>query len=140
MKKGRPLEAGDPIYCLSRASLAPGSGGLEVNRLGAALVLLDLEADLLAFAQMAQARLLDSGDVNEDVLGAVVRLDEAEALGGVEKLYRTDGHVLGIPIQDCKITGRTLCLAGAMTHKFGGRYSGRRKGLWDSWSQPTFPR
>jgi hypothetical protein len=44
------------------------SGFLKIDSLGAAGVLLDIEADLLAIGQMAQARALHCRDVNEDIL------------------------------------------------------------------------
>ena len=43
----------------------------------------DFEAHPLPLTERAEARPLDGGDVNEDVFRAVLRLDEAEALGGV---------------------------------------------------------
>src|SRR6185437_15651865 len=62
------------------------------GRLAGAAVLLDLEVDLLAFDQGRQSSALDSGDVDENVRAARVRLDEAEALGGVEPLDRSSCH------------------------------------------------
>jgi hypothetical protein len=38
----------------------------------------------LTLVQRPQPGALHGGDVNEDVLRAVIRLDEAEALGGIE--------------------------------------------------------
>jgi len=56
--------------------------GLEVSGrlLAGALVGLDLEGDLLAVAQAADAGALERGRVDEDVLAARVRRDEAVAL------------------------------------------------------------
>ena len=48
---------------------------------------LELIGDLVAFIETLQARTLDSGDVDECVLVAAFRRNEAEALGGVEELY-----------------------------------------------------
>ncbi|CCV08717.1 hypothetical protein MESS2_790009 [Mesorhizobium metallidurans STM 2683] len=62
------------------------------GRLASAAVLLDLEVDLLAFDQGRQSSALDCGDVDENVRAARVRLDEAEALGGVKPLDRTSCH------------------------------------------------
>src|SRR5690606_21653739 len=69
--------------CLER------SGGREVDGLGALAhaVRLDVEGDLLAVDEGAHARRLDGGDVDEHVLRAAVRRDEAEALGGVEEFH-----------------------------------------------------
>ena len=47
--------------------------------LAAARIVLSLELHLLAFAQAIDAGALQSGGVNENVLVAAVRLDEAEA-------------------------------------------------------------
>src|SRR5438477_2128424 len=65
------------------------SGRAQVDRLRAFAhaVRLDVEGDLLAVDERAQARGLDRGDVDEHILGAAVRRDEAEAFGGVEELY-----------------------------------------------------
>src|SRR5436190_558349 len=65
------------------------SGRAKVDRLRALAhaVRLDVEGDLLAVDERAQARGLYRGDVDEHVLGAAVRRDEAEAFGGVEELY-----------------------------------------------------
>jgi hypothetical protein len=52
----------------------------------------DFEANLLAFVQHADAGALEGADVNEHVLGTVVRLDEAEAFLGVEKFYGAGSH------------------------------------------------
>src|SRR5271157_1315233 len=70
------------------------SGRREVAGGGFARALVgdDLEADLLAFAQMRQARALDGADMDEYVLAAVLRLDEAKALLGVEPLDGSDLH------------------------------------------------
>src|SRR5690348_662962 len=51
-----------------------------------------VEADLLALMQIADARPLDGRDVHEHILRAVFRLDEAEALLGVEPFYGADRH------------------------------------------------
>ena len=49
-------------------------------------------ADFLAFIQAVHSSLLDGGDVNEYVLTAIIRLDEAETLLGVEPFYGTGSH------------------------------------------------
>src|SRR5689334_17379010 len=53
----------------------------------------DLVADLLALVQAVEARSLHGADVNEHVLAAFLRLDETEALGGVEPLHSTSWHL-----------------------------------------------
>src|SRR4051794_5801311 len=49
-------------------------------------------ADVLPVVQPLQAGCLDRGDVHEHILPAILRHDEAIALGGVEPLYRTGRH------------------------------------------------
>src|SRR4051812_40486539 len=74
-----------PAKALGRLQLARG-------HLAAALIALQLEADLLAFVERAEARTLDGRDVHENVVAAVVGLDEAEALSGVEPLHGAGSH------------------------------------------------
>ena len=59
---------------------------LDADGFQTLLALLDLHADALVFSQRTDARTLDGGDVDENVLAAIVGSDEAEALGGVEPL------------------------------------------------------
>src|SRR5215207_9012375 len=72
-----------------RGPVGVSAGDLEVRRggLAAAAVLLEVEIDGLALVQARETRLLDRGDVDEDVLTAAIGLDEAETLGGVEPLH-----------------------------------------------------
>src|SRR6266446_6045251 len=46
----------------------------------------DLEFDLLSFVEALHAGALDRADMHEDVLAAIIRLNEAEALLAVEPL------------------------------------------------------
>src|SRR5262249_5065717 len=79
--------------CAHRSPYAKLLDGLQVGRGFAALtVLFELERHLLAIGQAAHASALNSGNVDEHVLAAAFRRDEAEALGGVEKLNGTRGH------------------------------------------------
>src|SRR3954451_6515887 len=94
----RPLR-GTALQSLKSAGpgFAPSrSRGLEVDRRGLAVALVGLElvGDLLTLAQAHQARALHRRDVDEDILAAVVRLDEAVALRLVEPLHRTRFHGL----------------------------------------------
>src|SRR5690242_20215182 len=59
----------------------------------AALVLLQVVRQALVLNEAAHAGTLDSGDVNEGVIAAPVRLDEAVALALVEKFNGADRHV-----------------------------------------------
>src|ERR1700761_2957861 len=67
--------------------------GLEVDRGGLALLAaLELEADLLALVQAAQAGALDRRNMHEDILRPVIRLDEPITLLPVEPLHRSGWH------------------------------------------------
>ena len=52
----------------------------------------DFVGDLLAFTQRSKPGTLDSADVHEHIVAAVIRLDEAEALGRVEPLHSSHAH------------------------------------------------
>src|SRR5579872_3778061 len=67
---------------------------LEVGRGRLAALHCYLVADLLAFIQAAEPSRLHCCDVDEHVLAAFLRHDEAEALGRVEPLDCTDSHRL----------------------------------------------
>jgi hypothetical protein len=68
-------------------------------RLGSLGPLLDLELDTLVFLERAKAASLDLGKVDEDILRAIVRGDEAEALITVEPLHSSLCHLLTSLIQ-----------------------------------------
>ena len=52
-----------------------------------------LEGNALTFRERAHARALDRSRMHEDVLGAVIRLDEAITFGGVEPLNSSRSHM-----------------------------------------------
>jgi hypothetical protein len=80
------------------ACLAEAAG----RGLAGAAVLLDLEVDLLTFNEVRHASAFDSGDVDENVRAAIVRLDEAETLGSIEPLYGTSCHFcVSLRLQRC---------------------------------------
>src|SRR5580658_3926924 len=62
------------------------------RHLAALFVALEFEGELLALVQRAEARTFHGRDVHEDVGAAVIRLNEAEALGGVEPLHGASRH------------------------------------------------
>ena len=53
---------------------------------------LQFVAEPLAFMEIADARALDGGDVNENVLRPVVGLDEAVTFLRVEPFHGSDSH------------------------------------------------
>src|SRR5260221_7328273 len=57
--------------------------GLQIAGRSLPALFLEVEADLLAFAQIAHPRALDRRDMDENVLRAVIRLNETEARLGV---------------------------------------------------------
>ncbi len=61
---------------------------LQINRRSLAAALLEFEFQVLTFIESAEARPLDRGDVNEDVLAAAVGLDKTETLLRVNLLCR----------------------------------------------------
>ena len=69
--------------------------GLKLARrhLARLVVALKVVAQLLAFNDFAHASAFDGRDVNEHISVAVVRLDEAEALGGIKPFNCAGGHV-----------------------------------------------
>src|SRR5690348_3902326 len=84
----------EPTCAACSAPRRLSSGGLQLagGHLAAALVAFQFEAHLLALLQGAQTRALDRRDVHEHVRAAGVRLDEAEALGGIEPLHGSNSH------------------------------------------------
>jgi hypothetical protein len=103
------------------AALGPRSRSAEDFELpsrhfAGALVGHEFERDLLAFAEIVQAGLLNSADVNEGVLAAVIRLNEAVAFFVIEPLHSSVGHVLVFPYLD------SACLQGFVIESiFAGR-------------------
>lgn len=73
------------------------SAGFAAHAVG-----LDLERNLLAFIEGAQTGPFDGADMNEDVLAAVIGLDEAEALCRIKPLNCSGSHlcVQGAPKRD----------------------------------------
>ncbi|CVI21193.1 conserved hypothetical protein [Agrobacterium tumefaciens str. B6] len=70
------------------------SGSLQIagRHFSRLVVALKLEADLLTFDEFAHACALNGGDVDERIGAAIVRLNEAEALGGIEPFNCASGH------------------------------------------------
>ena len=93
-KIGSGIEKGGPDGAAPFRKTCPraGLGRAEVHRFRAAAVGFDVEFDNLAVSQRVQAGCLHGSDVNEDVLFATFRRDEAEAFGGVEEFNGAFGH------------------------------------------------
>src|SRR3954469_10003459 len=69
------------------------SDSLQIGRLGAPRVGLDVERHLLPFVEAAQAGCFHGRDMDEHVLAAAFRGNEAETFGGIEEFNSTDGHL-----------------------------------------------
>lgn len=68
---------------------------LDVGCLLALWALFHLEADLLAFLERLKTASPNFGEMREEVVAAVVRRDEAEALCVVKPLHSTGCHFVG---------------------------------------------
>jgi hypothetical protein len=82
---------------------------LQVYGLGAltATIRLRVEAHFLVFRETGQARRLYGRDVDEDIGAAIIWLDEAEALVGIEEFYSASfGHAAG-PFLSVRVQRRT---------------------------------
>ena len=71
--------------------LASGQFDLTCLLAATATVVFKHESDLVAFVERADARALKCCSVNEHVVAAIFRLNEAEALGCVEEFYNSSG-------------------------------------------------
>ena len=70
-----------------------GLFGLDVDgAVAAAVVLLKLVGDALLAIEGAQSGGFDGADMHIGIAAAVVRLDEAKALFGVEEFHGSGGH------------------------------------------------
>src|ERR1700680_428242 len=83
-------EAGLSVFAVKQSP----SGGLQVGGGGLAALRGDVEAHLLALVQGGHARALHGGDMDENVLVAVARLNEAVAFLRVEPLHGTSSQLV----------------------------------------------
>jgi hypothetical protein len=69
-------------------------GSLQIagGHLARLIVALQLVADLLTFYDFAHAGALDGRDMDERIGAAIVRLNEAETLGGIKPFNCASGH------------------------------------------------
>jgi hypothetical protein len=84
------------VEALSTAPIS-GCGELVGRSLAGALVSYELEADPLAFRKVVHPRALSSADVDEHVVAAVFRLNEAKTLGSVKPLNSAYFHFSSLP-------------------------------------------
>src|SRR5262245_59343051 len=84
-----------PHHSTSRSDcrkFASGSLDLEIHGRCFSAVLFDLILDVLPFIERAQPSALNSGDMNEHVPAAALRLNESIALRRIEPLHRAARH------------------------------------------------
>jgi len=87
-------------------------------------IIFNLEADLIAFVERWQASALQCGDVNKNVLAAILRSNEAETFGVVEELYGAVNSHGGIPfpsklwIDEAEPTFREACALSEYRGRF----------------------
>jgi hypothetical protein len=74
----------------------PSSLWLDVGCLLALRAGGDIEADALVLRQGLEAGRVDRREVREQVVAAVIRFDEAEALGVVEPFHSASRHVFSL--------------------------------------------
>src|SRR5438045_861347 len=79
--------------CFVRGVTAPRLQRLDVGRGRTLLALRHVEGDLLALFERLVAVHLDRAVMGEQILAAVIRRDESEALGVVEPLHGACRHV-----------------------------------------------
>src|ERR1700760_1849153 len=89
MKKGGEIFLTAPFTKVFKRVL----DGLQIRRPGAARVGDAVDRHFLAFVQRTHASRFDGRGMDEHVLAAAFRRDEAKTLGGVEELYGSDGHL-----------------------------------------------
>ena len=80
------------------------SSGAQIvgRRFARATIGHDFVADFLAFTKRTKTGTFDSADVHEHVIAAVIRLDEAIALGCVKPLHGSHAHG-GSPFSDIQV-------------------------------------
>jgi hypothetical protein len=103
---------------------------LTGGHLARLVVAFQFEAELLAFEEIAHTGAFDGRDVDENIGAAVVRLDKAEALGGIEPFYSACGH--DEPFQSMMLYERARCASDKVISILKGKFvrgtlQGRKK-------------
>src|ERR1700752_2216186 len=80
--------------CLPRQLCAGCLRTLQIDCRGLALLAaVDVQADLLSLAPRPEGGALARRNMHNHILRAIIRLDEAVTLGGVEPFHSTGGHL-----------------------------------------------
>ena len=87
------LDVPAPLFRPSRRGAVSGRPQQSGRDLARAPIPFRAEQHRLSFRQGRQSGAFHGGDVNEDILAAGLRLDEAKALGGVEPSHNAPGEV-----------------------------------------------
>src|SRR5690606_29479556 len=92
--RGFPTHNALPVHPWSEQNRVIRSDGLQVlrGRLAGTAGCHNLEGDLLSLLERGHSGPFHGADVDEHVITAILRLDEAETLGGVEPLNRSNAH------------------------------------------------
>src|SRR5450759_1717569 len=88
---------GSPKRALAGRPMSRRSDRLDVYGLGSLVALLGVVGDLRTLLQRAITLAVDSGVMDEQVLVAIIRCDEAETLVVAEPLYGASWHVVFPP-------------------------------------------
>jgi hypothetical protein len=89
-----------PALARARAKKSVRFAETAGRGLAGAAVLLNLILHLLAVSEGRKTRAFNGGDVDENILTAIVGLNESKALGAVEPLHGTSRH-MRIPCNVC---------------------------------------
>ena len=87
-----PRRLGETGKPLSLVILSDGPQ-IVCRRLACPSISNDLKRDLLSLIEAIHPGTFDGADVHEDILAAIIRLDEAEAFLTIEPLYRSLRHM-----------------------------------------------
>lgn len=90
---GRSARERPKIYAKRAEHRGLGSRDIAYGDLARATIFLRVKRDLLPFVQSRQSCTLEGGRMNEDVLAAILRLDETEALLVIVEFYGTNLHL-----------------------------------------------
>src|SRR5439155_1290228 len=108
-----------------------GRGNQQIDCRGLPLLAaLELEAQLLALMQFADAGAFDVRNVHEHILRSVFRLNEAVAFLGIEPLHGSDRHSsFVLRIVECEPPRKT---GGGVNHSIDRKAGPALDGAWKS--------
>src|SRR5260370_30896948 len=112
--------------------LLPASNGAQLvgGRLAGPLIISELIRQLLAFVQVRHLGALDRADVNEHILAAIIRLNEAKTLLRIEPFDSSGAHALSFRLTRIWQHSWQGCRRWS---KFRGSSSVRRRAVSQAW-------